>query len=108
MKKILIRIFTGVGIFLGCIMLGGWISSFFEEKEIQCEIKYFEYIRDKESFIEYRLKDKFVRSWKPSQCKTNNQLNTEYAIKRGPIILINPFRPTVKLPNLGKDIYLEE
>jgi len=47
MNKTLSRIITGVGIFLGFAILGGWISSFFEEKEIECEIKYFEYIRDK-------------------------------------------------------------
>lgn len=108
MKKILIRIFTGIGLIIGFFMLGSFIASIFEEKEIQCEIKRFKYVRDKDSFIEYQIEDKFVRMWKPSQCKTNNELNKEYFIKRGPVIIINPFRQDVKIPNLGKDIYLEE
>lgn len=77
-------------------------------EEIPCEIKRFEWVKDTDVYVEYKIKSKMVRQVKRFKCATDNDLNKEFIFSRAPVIIVTPFRPNVELPNMQKDIYLEE
>jgi len=90
------------------LLIAIYVTVTHKEKEIACEIKRFEYVKEDEWFVTYKLKAKMVRQFPKSLCKTDNALNTEWIISRGPVIILSPFREGVQLPKTNKKFFLEE
>jgi hypothetical protein len=102
--------FNAIGLIVIAVFSLIYFPFFYEskEKEIPCEVKVFNWKKDTDWSIEYKLKTKMVRQFPRSQCKTNNLLNKEWIFSRGPVHLLAPFRPDVIIPKTNKEIFLEE